>query len=137
MRAAIIALFALGCAARTTPANPPQRESKPAELRATWREAADNWNSIGDVEYSRANFDKAIDAFKRAYRADGEADADISRTSRYLYKIAEAYRQQRDCNEAAFFYKRYLALMDDAIDAEQRREINARIIELNDCSRSR
>ena len=83
----------------------------------------------GQTQYDLGNFNKAIEAFKRAYELDPKAA--------YIYNVAQSYRQLQDCKNALFFYKRFLALKADdtvkPLKPELRAEIDGRIAELEQC----
>src|SRR5690606_35750364 len=97
---------------------------------------ADDWYKEGETEYNLGNFDKAAEAFKEGFAAE----TDESKKPAYLYNVAQAYRQGNKCRDAAFFYKRYLALKDRDIvkplKPEKRAEIEQRIAELEECART-
>ncbi|MBP6633620.1 MAG: tetratricopeptide repeat protein [Kofleriaceae bacterium] len=90
---------------------------------------AGEWYQQGVKHYNLGEFEKAIDAFKKAY--DGDSNP------AYLYNIAQAYRQLGDCKNALFFYKRFLSLRgsDPAkpLKPELKTEIETRIAELDKC----
>jgi len=67
---------------------------------------AAEWFNVGDNNYNLGNFEKAIEAFRKAY----ELEKDDALKPIYLYNIAQAYRQAGDCENAVFFYKRFLSL---------------------------
>jgi hypothetical protein len=90
----------------------------------------------GETHYNLGEFQKAIDAFKKGF----ELETSDSKKSAYLYNIAQSYRQAKDCSNAQFFYKRYLALKDNGstgkpLKPDQRAEIEERIKELEECAR--
>jgi Tetratricopeptide repeat len=64
------------------------------------------WFNVGDNHYNLGNFEKAIEAFRKAF----ELEKDEALKPIYLYNIAQAYRQAGDCDNAVFFYKRFLSL---------------------------
>lgn len=64
------------------------------------------WFNVGDNHYNLGEFDKAIEAFRKAF----ELEKDDALKPIYLYNIAQAYRQAGDCDNAVFFYKRFLSL---------------------------
>ena len=74
----------------------------PAIALAQPSKSADEWFNEGDKQYTLGNFDKAIDAFKRAFELQGDPE----KQTLYVYNIAQAYRQSNDCSKASFFYKR-------------------------------
>lgn len=67
---------------------------------------AAEWFNAGDNHYNLGEFDKAIEAFRKAF----ELEKDDALKPIYLYNIAQAYRQAGDCDNAVFFYKRFLSL---------------------------
>ncbi|NJO12400.1 MAG: tetratricopeptide repeat protein [Gammaproteobacteria bacterium] len=67
---------------------------------------AAEWFNLGDNHYNLGEFDKAIDAFRKAF----EIEKDEALKPIYLYNIAQSYRQAGDCDNAVFFYKRFLSL---------------------------
>jgi hypothetical protein len=67
---------------------------------------AAEWFNVGDNNYNLGNFEKAIEAFRKAY----ELEKDDALKPIYLYNIAQSYRQAGDCENAVFFYKRFLSL---------------------------
>jgi hypothetical protein len=77
--------------------------SRPA---AAEPKTAAEWFNVGDNNYNLGNFEKAIEAFRKAY----ELEKDDALKPIYLYNIAQAYRQAGDCENAVFFYKRFLSL---------------------------
>jgi hypothetical protein len=95
----------------------------------------EEWYRQGETQYNLGNFTEAIEAFKKAFALE-TVD---SKKSAYLYNIAQSYRYAKDCSNAQFFYKRFLALRDTdkdkPLDAKKRAEIEARIKELEDCAR--
>ena len=64
------------------------------------------WFNIGDNHYNLGEFEKAIEAFRKAF----ELERDEALKPIYLYNIAQSYRQAGDCDNAVFFYKRFLSL---------------------------
>ncbi len=98
--------------------------------------SADDYFKEGEGAYNVQDFDKAIDAFKKGY----ELEPDDSKKAAYLYNVGQAYRQKKDCANARFFYKRYLALKDNdtkkPLKPEKRREIETWITELEACAAS-
>ncbi|HEY5936610.1 MAG TPA: tetratricopeptide repeat protein [Kofleriaceae bacterium] len=89
----------------------------------------------GETQYNLGEFQKAIEAFKKGF----ELETSESKKSAYLYNIAQSYRQAKDCSNAQFFYKRYLALKENdtvkPLKPEKRTEIEERIKELEECAR--
>jgi len=95
----------------------------------------EEWYKEGETQYNLGNFTDAIEAFKKAF----SLETVDSKKSAYLYNIAQSYRYAKDCSNAQFFYKRFLALRDTdkdkPLDPKKRAEIEARIKELEDCAR--
>src|SRR5690242_15824855 len=85
----------------------------------------------GETQYNLGNFDGAIKAWKDAFAAEPKPA--------YLYNIAQAYRQLKDCSNAQFFYKRFLALKEGdtvkPLAAPIKKEVEDRIRELEACAR--
>jgi hypothetical protein len=78
----------------------------------------------GTKHYDVAEYDEAIVAFKDAYKELKEP--------LFLYNIAQAYRQKRDCVNAVKFYKTYLRGESEGATAEQAR---AFVAELEACAK--
>ncbi len=97
--------------------------------------SADDWYKEGETQYNLGNFQGAVDAFKKGF----ELEPNESKKAAYLYNVAQAYRQSKDCTNAQFFYKRYLALKENdtkkPLKPEKRQEIEDRIKELDDCAK--
>jgi hypothetical protein len=85
----------------------------------------------GERAYNLGEFEKAVNLFKDAYAEWAEPA--------FLFNIAQTYRQQGDCKQALFFYKRFLALKQNdtrkPIKPELQAEVEKRIVELEDCMR--
>ncbi len=96
---------------------------------------ADDFYKEGETQYNLGNFQAAVDAFKKGF----ELEPNDSKKAAYLYNVAQAYRQNKDCGNAQFFYKRYLALKENdtkkPLKPEKRTEIEDRIKELDECAR--
>ena len=97
--------------------------------------SADDFYKEGETQYNLGNFQAAVDAFKKGF----ELEPSESKKAAYLYNVAQAYRQNKDCGNAQFFYKRYLALKENdtkkPLKPEKRTEIEDRIKELDECAR--
>ncbi len=97
--------------------------------------SADDWYKEGETQYNLGNFQSAVDAFKKGF----ELEPSESKKAAYLYNVAQAYRQSKDCTNAQFFYKRYLALKENdtkkPLKPDKRQEIEDRIKELDDCAK--
>ncbi len=95
----------------------------------------DEWYKEGETQYNLGNFQGAVDAFKKGF----ELEPNESKKAAYLYNVAQAYRQAKDCSNAQFFYKRYLALKDNdtkkPLKPDKRKEIEDRIAELDECAK--
>ena len=96
---------------------------------------ADDYYKDGETQYNLGNFPAAVEAFKKGF----EVEPNESKKAAYLYNVAQSYRQNNDCSNAQFFYKRYLALKENDVKkplkAEKRQEIEDRIKELDECAR--
>ena len=95
----------------------------------------DGWYSEGDTQYNLGNFDAAAAAFKKGF----ELETDASKRPAYLFNVAQSYRQAKNCTDAQFFYKRYLALKDQdtakPLAEKKRQEIEKIIADLDDCAK--
>jgi len=96
---------------------------------------ADDYYKEGENQYNLGNFPAAIEAFKKGF----ELEPSESKKAAYLYNVAQSYRQNKDCGNAQFFYKRYLALKENdtkkPLRPEKRQEIEDRIKELDECAK--
>lgn len=109
---AIVSVLLLATIAGAQPAPPPgdvakTDEQKKAEAKTLYDE--------GLKHYNLAEYDSAIDKFKRAYA--------ISSAVGLLFNIAQSYRLKKDWEQASNFYLTYLRLKPDApnrVDVEQR-----------------
>jgi tetratricopeptide (TPR) repeat protein len=94
---------------------------------------ADDFYKEGETQYNLGNFLPAVEAFKKGY----ELEPDNSKKAAYLYNVAQSYRQAKDCSQAQFFYKRYLALKAEdkvkPLKPEKRADIEAIIKDLDVC----
>jgi hypothetical protein len=104
-------------------------------LAAADNKTADEWFKEGETQYDLGNFDKAADAFKQAFALE---TSDAKRPA-YLYNVAQAYRQGGKCRDAAFFYKRFLALKDTdtthPLKPETRAATDKLVTEMEDCAK--
>ena len=80
----------------------------PTVVFAQPQKTPDQYFQDGETQYNLGNFSAAIEAFKQGFAAE----PDPSKKAAYLHNIAQSYRQAKDCSQAQFFYKRYLALKD-------------------------
>jgi len=87
--------------------------------------------AAGEHAFNAGQLDQAIQLFKEAYEQQPEPA--------YLYDVAQAYRQQGDCKQALFFYKRFLWLASDnpskPLKQEVKMEVEGDIAELEACER--
>jgi tetratricopeptide (TPR) repeat protein len=106
-----------------------------AAIAAADNKTADEWFKEGETEYDLGNFDKAADAFKQAF----SLETNEAKRPAYLYNVAQAYRQGGKCKDAAFFYKRFLALRDtDAahpLKPEVHQATEKLVSEMEDCAK--
>ena len=104
-------------------------------LASAQSKTPEDYYKDGENQYNLGEFQKAIEAFKKGF----ELETSESKKSAYLYNIAQSYRQAKDCSNAQFFYKRYLALKDNdtvkPLKPDKRTEIEERIKELEECAR--
>lgn len=99
--------------------------SRPA---AAQPKTASEWFNVGDNHYNLGEFEKAIEAFRKAF----ELEKDEALKPIYLYNIAQSYRQSGDCENAVFFYKRFLSLKGSDVkklNQSTRDDIQKRIAE--------
>jgi tetratricopeptide (TPR) repeat protein len=114
----------------------PDREQVEAHLRKlndckpVVEETAAAAYAEGEAAYNRGDFPAAVAAFKRGFALDPNLD---KHSATYLYNAAQAYRQMRDCPNAAATYRKYLALGDD-IPADKRAHVEQLIKELDECT---
>jgi hypothetical protein len=73
----------------------------------------------GNTQYNLGRWKQAIEFFTQAYEAYSAPE--------FLFNIAQAYRQDGNCSEALFFYRRYLA---NKPNATNKAEVDAFIKEL-------
>jgi tetratricopeptide (TPR) repeat protein len=104
-------------AAQTTPPEQPVQDSE-AEARRLYAE--------GKVEYAQGRFVEAIELFERSYA--------LSSAPALLFNMAQAHRLAgpEHCAEALALYKSYLEALPEA---ENRREVEERITELDACAK--
>jgi len=104
-------------------------------LAAAQPKTPDDFYKEGETQYNLGNFPAAVDAFKKGF----ELEPNESKKSAYLFNVAQAYRQAKDCSNAQFFYKRYLALKENDVKKPlapaKRQEIEDRIKELDECAK--
>jgi tetratricopeptide (TPR) repeat protein len=78
----------------------------------------------GVTHYDLAEYDKAVKAFKEAYR--------LSKDPAYLFNVAQSYRLAKNCGEAMTFYQSFLR---NSPDAPNKEKIEARIAEMKACAK--
>lgn len=104
-------------------------------IAAAQPKTADDWYKEGENQYNLGNFQGAVDAFKKGF----EVEPNDSKKAAYLYNVAQSYRQAKDCSNAQFFYKRYLALKDadtkKPLAADKRAQIESLLKEVEDCAK--
>lgn len=92
------------------------------------------WYKEGENQYILGNFDKAVEAFKNGFSLEQDED----KRAKYVFNIAQSYRQANDCAKAHFFYKRFLALKASPkaspLDPQRRQEVEDRIKDLEACA---
>jgi hypothetical protein len=92
------------------------------------------WYKEGENQYILGNFDKAVEAFKQGFSLETDED----KRAKYVFNIAQSYRQANDCSKAHFFYKRFLALKANPkvapLDPQRRQEVEDRIKDLEACA---
>jgi hypothetical protein len=92
------------------------------------------WYKEGENQYILGNFDKAVEAFKQGFSLETDED----KRAKYVFNIAQSYRQANDCAKAHFFYKRFLALKANPkvtpLDPQRRQEVEDRIKDLEACA---
>ena len=96
---------------------------------------AEEWFKEGETQYDLGNFDKAADAFKQAF----SVETNESKRPAYLYNVAQAYRQGGKCKDAAFFYKRFLALKEGdtvkPLSAKTKEQTEKLVDEMEQCAK--
>jgi len=83
----------------------------------------------GERAYNLGEFPKAAELFRKAFEEWPEPA--------FLFNLAQTYRQTGDCKQAAFFYKRFIALKEQdtkkPLKPERKAEVEQRIAELDEC----
>jgi hypothetical protein len=96
--------------------------------------SAGEWYKEGENQYILGNFDKAVEAFKQGFSLETDED----KRAKYVFNIAQSYRQANDCAKAHFFYKRFLALKANPkaspLDPQRKQEVEDRIKDLEACA---
>ena len=97
---------------------------------------AGDWFKQGEDEYNLGNFDKAAEDFKQAFAAE----TDEAKRPAYLYNVAQAYREGGNCRDAAFFYKRFLALRErettKPLKASTKAEVERLAAQMDECAKT-
>ena len=95
---------------------------------------AGEWYKEGENQYILGNFEKAVEAFKNGFSLETDED----KRAKYVFNIAQSYRQANDCAKAHFFYKRFLALKASPkaapLDPQSRQQVEDRIKDLEACA---
>jgi hypothetical protein len=98
----------------------------PRGASADRQQALESWKK-GETAYSLGRFQEAIGHFERAYLAHP--------SPAFTFNIAQCHRQLKNCESAAFFYRRYLSMKPDA---NNRREVERFIAEMEAmCAKAR
>lgn len=90
----------------------PAIDAKIKEATTCEKNLGNNFDKVRDfyqkgvTHYELSEYNDAAAAFKEAYR--------LSKDSTYLFNIAQAYKQAKNCSEAGKFYQRYLTATPDA-----------------------
>ncbi|MGE0545844.1 MAG: tol-pal system YbgF family protein [Kofleriaceae bacterium] len=125
----VLALLMVPAVASGQPPPPPQPQPQPAPR------TPEDWYREGENFYNVGKFNEAVEAFKKGF----ELEPSDTKKSAYLYNIAQSYRQAKDCINAQFFYKRYLALKDTdtrkPLTPEKRQEVEDQITALDECAK--
>ncbi|HYU16547.1 MAG TPA: hypothetical protein VEL05_10760, partial [Candidatus Acidoferrum sp.] len=79
----------------------------------------------GSVQYDLRHWTQAVDLWMQAYEAYNAPE--------FLFNIAQAHRHEGNCEQALFFYRRYLATKPNA---RNRAEVENFIKELEDTCKS-
>ena len=112
MRHLLLAVMLLSLGAGAAIAKP-KVSDKDAAAKAAYEEAT--------KAYNLGKFDKAIEAYERAY--------DLKPDPVFLFNIAQSHRLNNNFKQALFFYKSFLR---NAPDAPNRAQIEERIAELEE-----
>jgi tetratricopeptide (TPR) repeat protein len=102
-------------------AGPALRAAEPAAIPHAVDDEVGRHATLGQRHLEHGRYQEAIAEFRRAY----ELRAD----PRFLFDIAEAYRQMGIVERALFFYDRYLAGLPDAPDRD---EVESKMAELEE-----
>jgi len=104
-------------------------------LAAAQPKTPEEWYKEGENQYNLGNFEAAVKAFKEGFAQEPNE----GKKAAYLYNVAQSYRQMKDCSNAQFFYKRFLALKDadtaKPLSPQVRKDVEDRIKELEACAR--
>lgn len=87
-----------------------QKKPPAAEPTDANRELAKRHNDLGMNHYNLGEFDEAVAEFKAAYALTSEPGL--------LFNIAQAYRLAKDCAKALLWYRKFLADVPTAPNAE-------------------
>jgi tetratricopeptide (TPR) repeat protein len=111
-----------------TAADKPAIDGHIKEAETCEKNLGNNFDKVRDyyqkgvTHYELSEYNDAAAAFKEAYR--------LSKDSTYLFNIAQAYKQAKNCSEAGKFYQRYLAATPDA---DNKDKVNGYIDEMKRC----
>ncbi|HEU5055122.1 MAG TPA: tetratricopeptide repeat protein [Kofleriaceae bacterium] len=106
--------FALACAVLVAAASAPAFGQPTGDKK----KALDLYDK-GNTQYNLGRWKQAIELFTQAYEAYNAPE--------FLFNIAQAHRQDGNCSEALFFYRRYLA---NKPNASNKAEVDGFIKEL-------
>ena len=117
MKRLVIATVTLACvSAHAQPAPDPTTEDARARSKTVYTEGTKN--------YDLREYKAAIESFRRAYELVPEP--------LFLFDIAQAYRQLRDCDNARSFYRTYLRNLPTS---DNRTKVERFIAEMDECVR--
>src|SRR5262245_58294103 len=92
----------LACAVLLSTAAPAQAQSQPIGNKKKALELYDK----AKIQYDLGHWKQAIELWVQAYETYNAPE--------FLFNIAQAYRQDGNCERALFFYRRYLATRPNA-----------------------
>jgi tetratricopeptide (TPR) repeat protein len=103
-------------------------DAKIKEAEVCEKNLGNNFDKVRDfynkgvTHYELSEYNDAATSFKEAYR--------LSKDATYLFNIAQAYKQAKNCSEAGKFYQRYLSAVPDA---DNKDKVNGYIEEMKRC----
>jgi hypothetical protein len=92
----------VACALLLSATSPAMAQDQPASNRKKALELFDR----GKIQYDLGRWEQAIDLWMQAYETFDAPE--------FLFNIAQAYRHKGDCEQGAFFYRRYLSTKPNA-----------------------